>query len=194
MKHLYQRQFWLFSVCHCLVTYFIWSKNKGPALKWCVISSRLTLSQLTSRWLMFRLIYVMGLADWRILFLSTYMPSQKLLRLLLLLILLTTVCCRFGSWGLFIKPNIWPIEVTKARRTQPSGPLCLWQCLIYETGEYFSKLYFWQTNTIYQHQGIYKLAWACTSQWALNTRMTIDSISIKSLKVFEKILLFCFVH
>ena len=109
-------------------------------------------------------------------------------------IMLTTVCCRFGSWGLFIKPNIWPIEVTKARRTQPSGPLVLWQCLIYETGEYFSKLYFWQTNTIYQHQGIYKLAWACTSQWALNTRMTIDSISIKSLKVFEKILLFCFVH
>ena len=97
-KHLYQRQFWLFSVCHCcLVTYFIWSKNKGSALKWCVISSRLTLSQLTSWWLMFRLIYVMGLAGWRIPFLSTYMPSQKLLRLLQLLIMLTTVCCRFGS-------------------------------------------------------------------------------------------------
>ena len=27
-------------------------------------------------------------------------------------IMLTTVCCRFGSWGLFIKPNIWPLEVT----------------------------------------------------------------------------------
>ena len=38
------------------------------------------------------------------------MPTQNLLRLLLLLMLmmrivLATVCCRFGSWGLDIKPN-----------------------------------------------------------------------------------------
>ena len=33
-----------------------------------------------------------------------------------------------GSWDLFIKPNIWPKEVPLASRTQPSGPLCLWQC------------------------------------------------------------------
>ena len=26
---------------------------------------------------------------------------------------------------------IWPQEVTLVRRTQPSGPLCLWQCLCY---------------------------------------------------------------
>ena len=30
-------------------------------------------------------------------------------------------------WSRFV---IWPQEVTLARWTQPSGPLCLWQCLI----------------------------------------------------------------
>ena len=48
--------------------------------------------------------------------------------MLMMRIMLTTVCCRFGSWGLFIKSNIWPKEVNLTSRTQPSGPLCLWQC------------------------------------------------------------------
>ena len=67
-----------------------------------------------------------------------------------------TVCCRFGSWGLVIKLNfcsdfqhkvwsgVWSwswdwirnwslikICVELVIWTQPSGPLCLWQCFNY---------------------------------------------------------------
>ena len=60
------------------------------------------------------------------------MSTQNLLRLLLLMlvmrIVLITGCCRFGSWGLVIKLNIWPKMVTLVSWTQPLGPLYLWHC------------------------------------------------------------------
>ena len=40
--------------------------------------------------------------------------------------------CRDEIWSRFVRElTIWPTkEVTMVCRTQPSGPLCLWQCLI----------------------------------------------------------------
>ena len=51
----------------------------------------------------------------------------------------TTWCCRNSYWKLWkvseswrfvFELVIWPKEVTLVSRTQPSGPLCLWQCFI----------------------------------------------------------------
>ena len=45
---------------------------------------------------------------------------------------------------------------------------------------------------MYQHQAISKLTWACTSQWALNTWLTIHSITIKSQGLWKHTtILFC---
>ena len=38
----------------------------------------------------------------------------------------------YKMWSRFVfELVIWPQQVTWARRTQPSGPLCLWQCFLY---------------------------------------------------------------
>ena len=38
-------------------------------------------------------------------------------------------------WSRFVwEFVIWPKEVTLVSRTQPSGPLCLWQCFCYKLG------------------------------------------------------------
>ena len=41
------------------------------------------------------------------------------------------VWLKMKLWSKFVwELVIWPKEVTLATRTQPSGPLCLWQCLL----------------------------------------------------------------
>ena len=56
-------------------------------------------------------------------------PIQNFLMLLLLLMLM--LIPRYVLfWSRFVKELlIWPKEVTLVSRTQPSGPLYLWQCL-----------------------------------------------------------------
>ena len=48
---------------------------------------------------------------------------------------LVTRDSEYEMWSSFVSELvIWPQEITLARWTQPSGPLCLWQC--------FNKIYF----------------------------------------------------
>ena len=54
---------------------------------------------------------------------------------------------RFWRWNL-IKICVWTCNMTLARWTQPSGPLCLWQCFIYK----YLYIYIYYECFIYLHR------------------------------------------
>ena len=59
------------------------------------------------------------------------------------------------NWSRFvIELVIWPQEVTLARWTQPSGPLCLWQCLL-TVGRAFTAYSTYSASTTIWLKGIH---------------------------------------
>ena len=54
------------------------------------------------------------------------------------------ICSRF-FWEI-VK---WPKEVSLVTRTQPSGPLCVWQCLNMQGNNNVTYMAWWQSGTLY---------------------------------------------
>ena len=58
-------------------------------------------------------------------------------------------------WSRFVQELvIWPKEVTLVSRTQPSGPLCLWQCFFLAIYRYLEYQTYGISNTKHQEQNI----------------------------------------